>query len=270
MKKMKWLRRKEVDQLNPSFDEQRQQVLTEIGAKLKSTREGYSFGIEDVVSYTKIARKLLEAIEEADLGNLPEPVYIRGLIRRYADALGLNGAEIANQLPMEVSPVITKPNWKNNSAQFRPIHLYLLYIGIIVCSVSSLSHVLNTSTIASNSEAGKESGKEASNSSQPDRQFALESASNKQGNNQNYLNNQLQVGVMVKNPSWIRVEVDGKTEFEGRLPEGSHRTWKAESQLTVKTDNAGGVMVSVNQEEPKPMGKIGKAEQVTVAANTRS
>ncbi len=268
---MKWLRRKKVDQLNPSFDEQRQQVLTEIGSKLKSTREGYSFGIEDVVSYTKIARKLLEAIEEADLGNLPEPVYIRGLIRRYADALGLKGAEIANQLPMEVNPVILKSNWKNNSAQFRPIHLYLLYIGIIVCSVSSLSHVLNTSTIASNSEAGKESGKQASNSSQPDRQFALESASNKQGNNQDYLNNQqLQVGVMVKNPSWIRVEVDGKTEFEGRLPEGSHRTWKAESQLTVKTDNAGGVMVSVNQEEPKPMGKIGKAEQVTLAANTRS
>ncbi|PAX56149.1 helix-turn-helix domain-containing protein [Brunnivagina elsteri] len=262
---MKWLRKKKVDQLNPSFDEQRQQALTEIGAKLKSTREGYSFGIEDVVSYTKIARKLVEAIEEADLGNLPEPIYIRGLIRRYADALGLDGAETANQLPMEVNPVSLKPNWKSNSQQLRPTHLYLLYIGIIVCSVSSLSHVLNTSTIATNSESGKEAGKQASNSNQ---QFALESASNKQGNNLN--NQQVQVGVVVKDSSWIRVEVDGKTEFEGRLPQGSHRTWKAESQLTVKTDNAGGVMVSVNQEQPKPMGEIGKAEQVTVATNTRS
>jgi cytoskeletal protein RodZ len=269
MNKMKWLRRKEVNQLNPSFDEQRRQVLTEIGAKLKSTREGYSFGTEDVVSYTKIARKLVEALEEADLGNLPEPVYIRGLIRRYADALGLDGGEMANQLPMEVNPVILKSNWKNNSRQLRPTHLYLLYIGIIVCSVSSLSHVLNTTTIATDSESGQASGKDAqkqaSNSSE---QFALESASNKQGNNLN--NQQVQVGVMVKDSSWIRVEVDGKTEFEGRLPQGSHRTWKAESQLTVKTDNAGGVMVSVNQEQPKPMGKIGKAEQVTVAANTRS
>ncbi|NJL64342.1 MAG: helix-turn-helix domain-containing protein [Methylacidiphilales bacterium] len=265
---MKWLRRKEVNQLNPSFDEQRQEVLTEIGAKLKSARERYSFDIDDVVSYTKVARKLVEAIEAADLENLPEPVYIRGLIRRYADALGLDGAEMANQLPIDVNPVSVKPTWKNNSGQLRPIHLYLLYIGIIVCSVSSLSHVLNTTTIASNSESDQRTQKQVSTSSQQDQQFGLQSASNKQVDNLNI--QQVQVGLMVKDSSWIRVEVDGKMEFEGRLPQGSQRTWKAASQLTVKTDNAGGVMVSVNQEQPKPMGKLGKAEQVTVAANTRS
>ncbi|MEA5572801.1 helix-turn-helix domain-containing protein [Calothrix sp. UHCC 0171] len=270
---MKWLRRKETQALNPSVEEQREQALAEIGAKLKSTREGYGFELDDVVNYTKIVRKLLEAIEEADLNNLPEPVYIRGLIRRYADALGLDGEQMANQLPIEeVHRVNLKPSWTENSRQLRPFHLYLLYIGVIVCSVSSLSHVLNTTTIANNLELEAKSPKEVFTSKQQDKELTLESVNNKQNSNINGdLNNkQVQVGVVLKDSSWIRVEVDGKTEFEGRLPQGTNRTWKAQSQLTVKTDNAGGVMVSVNQEQPKPMGKLGKAEQVTVAANTRS
>ncbi|BAZ38513.1 hypothetical protein NIES4101_44500 [Calothrix sp. NIES-4101] len=269
---MKWLRRKETQTLNPSVDEQREQALAEIGAKLKSTREGYGFELDNVVTYTKIVRKLLEAIEEADLNNLPEPVYIRGLIRRYADALGLDGEQMANQLPIEeqVRPVTLKPSWTVNSRQLRPFHLYLLYIGVIVCSVSSLSHVLNTTTITNNLELEAKSQKEVFTSKQQDKQLSLESVKNKQNSNDGLNNKQVQVGVVLKDSSWVRVEVDGKTEFEGRLPQGTNRTWKAQSQLTVKTDNAGGVMVSVNQEQPKPMGKLGKAEQVTVAANTRS
>ena len=77
---MKWLENKEKIELTPSFDEQRANLLPSIGEKLRVTRQGYGFDLDEVVAYTKIARKLLQAIEEADFSNLPEPIYIRGLI----------------------------------------------------------------------------------------------------------------------------------------------------------------------------------------------
>jgi len=38
----------------------------------------------------------------------------------------------------------------------------------------------------------------------------------------------------------------------------------------VKTDNAGGVLMSVNQQEAKEMGEPGKVEEIRIAAKTRS
>ncbi|MGB7440164.1 MAG: RodZ domain-containing protein [Coleofasciculaceae cyanobacterium] len=73
----------------------------------------------------------------------------------------------------------------------------------------------------------------------------------------------IQVSVNLKGSSWLRVVVDGKTEFEGILNEGDKQTWKAQKQLTVKSGNAGAVVASFNQQEAKPLGELGAVEQVT-------
>ncbi|GCL43404.1 hypothetical protein NIES80_31180 [Dolichospermum planctonicum] len=70
----------------------------------------------------------------------------------------------------------------------------------------------------------------------------------------------------LKASSWISVVTDGKTAFEGVLPQGFSRTWKASQQLIVKTNNAGGVLMSVNRQKAKEMGEIGKTEEIKIAA----
>jgi cytoskeletal protein RodZ len=79
-------------------------------------------------------------------------------------------------------------------------------------------------------------------------------------------NQSVQIGVTLKASSWISVVTDGKIAFEGVLPQGSSRTWNATDQLTVKTNNAGGVLVSVNQEAAKEMGELGKPQEIKIAA----
>lgn len=182
---MKWLEKKEKIELAPSFDEQRANLLPSIGEKLRVTRQGYGFELDEVVAYTKIARKLLKAIEKADFSNLPEPIYIRGLIKRYADALGLDGTELANSFPIEVNRVIPKLSWKNNSTgQLRPIHLYLLYIGTIACSVTGLSHVLNSTTFQANNAGSSVKPQTATSvsASEQNQQFGLQSVANPSNN----------------------------------------------------------------------------------------
>ena len=127
-KKMKWFKKKDLEKETPttSIEEQRAEKLAQLGAQLKATREQYDFTIEDVVAYTKIPRRQVLGIEEANFDDLPEPVYIQGLIRRYAHALGYNGAEFASTFPIGTSRVVLKPVWKNPSFfKLRPVHFYL-------------------------------------------------------------------------------------------------------------------------------------------------
>lgn len=262
---MKWFKKKDLEKQAPttSIEEQRAEKLTQLGAQLKATREQYDFTVEDVVAYTKIPRKQVLGIEEGNFDDLPEPVYIQGLIRRYAHALGYNGAEFASTFPIGTSRVVLKPVWKNPSFfKLRPVHFYLLYILLTAVSVSGLSAWLNGATIiGSQTQPSIKSNDLASQTkptpSQPESVTQTNSFSQKQ--------KEVKVGVTLKESSWIQVIADGKTTFEGTLEEGSKRTWTAQKELTVKAGNAGGVLVSVNQQEAKKMGQPGKVEQLRVA-----
>ncbi|MFQ5342529.1 MAG: DUF4115 domain-containing protein [Anaerolineae bacterium] len=59
--------------------------------------------------------------------------------------------------------------------------------------------------------------------------------------------------------SWIRVVADGQTVFEGTVVPGDERTWKARREITLRTGNAGGVIVSINGRQ---LGALGNSGQV--------
>jgi Domain of unknown function (DUF4115) len=70
--------------------------------------------------------------------------------------------------------------------------------------------------------------------------------------------------------SWVRFEVDGKTEFEGILTEGTQKTLTAEKEITVRAGNAGAVSVSLNNGKLEPMGDLGAVEEKTFSSEQRS
>ncbi len=267
---MKWLKSKAQAQPKPSLKQQQSAKLAELGDRLLASREERALSLEEMVVLTKIPRRLLQAIEEGKLDELPEPVYIQGLIRQFADALGLNGAEFANSFPVGSQAVSLPLTDKKQAINLlRPLHLYVLYIFVIVCSVSGLSQLLNNNAL---SDSNQQPRRETVFQPQPN-QLNSPPPTNSQpfSNHLNRINNHqsVHIGVTLKASSWIRVVADGKIEFEGVLPEGSQRTWKAQEQLTVKTDNAGSVLMSVNQQAAQRMGEPGKEREIKIAAKPR-
>jgi cytoskeletal protein RodZ len=268
---MKSLRRKDKPESTPSIEQQRAEILASMGAQLWAVRLEQGLSLEEMVALTRIPRRLLQAIEQANLAELPEPVYTQGLIRQFADALGLNGAEFSSTFPIGMNRVSLKPSWKTNGVdQLRPVHLYMLYIFVIFCSVSGLSGLLNTATSqVSYSQSNPKAQRQrlaqpqvARNNQTQQRQALSESFSS------THASQQVQIGVTLKEKSWIRVVADGKVQYEGELPQGTQRTWIAQGELIVKAGNAGGVLVSVNKQQAKQLGEPGKVKQVTIAANT--
>jgi cytoskeletal protein RodZ len=253
---------------------QQEQVerLMQIGAYLRHVREEKSLPLEDVAARTMIQSRLLKAIEEGKLHHLPEPVYIQGFIRRYAEALGLDGSEFAEAFPSERSLQV-ESSWKDSpAAQLRPLHLYIAYVALIMVSVSLLSYIVGRSANSANSslrpqvsQAIAPAGSSIDNSG--DRLTGRSAATRIQSiaspSARPQQTKPVQIEVKLTAQSWLEVEADGVVKTAEVLPEGTERSWTADKQIRVRAGNAGGVQVVANGGKAAPMGVPGAVEEKT-------
>lgn len=71
--------------------------LAEIGQELKAARESRKRSLADIATETHLKLNHLQALEEGDESRLPEPIYVKSFIRKYAQAVGLPADELANR-----------------------------------------------------------------------------------------------------------------------------------------------------------------------------
>jgi cytoskeleton protein RodZ len=81
---------------------------TSLGSHLRSLRQHRGASLDEVVRLTRVAPRYLEALEADDLASLPAPVFVRGFIRAYCQALG-EPAEAALALYHEQAGVPPPP-----------------------------------------------------------------------------------------------------------------------------------------------------------------
>jgi cytoskeletal protein RodZ len=256
----------------PHFQQEQVEKLEELGSRLRKERTEQSIPLEEVAAQTRIQTRLLNAIEEGRLDQLPEPVYIQGFIKRFAEALGLNGTEFASAFPTGSGLQFAKPSWRHlPAAQLRPIHLYLLYVLLVIAAVNGLSFLVSRSAVQ---VIKVEDYPQPTQQPPTGKNFAMANSQQKLDitkavgvRQQTQEGKPVQVGITLKEQSWIRVVADGKTEFEGVLPEGTQRTWVAHQTLLVRAGNAGGVLVEFNDQMAKQMGAPGEVQELTFAAN---
>jgi cytoskeletal protein RodZ len=79
------------------YDEGEERFVT-IGERLRRAREARAMSLDDIASQTRIPMRHLQHIELEEWDALPAPTYAIGFTRNYANAVGLDGAAIANEL----------------------------------------------------------------------------------------------------------------------------------------------------------------------------
>ena len=90
-----------------SLDSEQLEQLKAIGTFLGEVREEEGRTLEDIATKTYIPLRLLKAIEAGQEQILPEPVFVQGFIRRYGDALGLDGNELSRRFPVTAAPMVS-------------------------------------------------------------------------------------------------------------------------------------------------------------------
>ena len=83
-------------------EEQVQADVPTVGERLREAREKKKLSLEDIAAQTRIPQRHLEAIEAADWDRLPAPTYTVGFAKNYAGAVGLDRAEIGDQIRHEM------------------------------------------------------------------------------------------------------------------------------------------------------------------------
>ena len=249
----------------PTAQQLQQEQLRSIGSMLRQARLQRGLTLEAIEKLTLIRQMLLVALEEGKLADLPEPIYIRALLLRYGNALGLDGEAIASQF--FTRPVVSPPraSWKDSpAAQLRPLHLYGAYVLLIMGAVSALSGLLQRNAPEMTGQPILDPAAIEQLMPQPETVAeapAVEDAAPAPKKQQK----PIEVDLILTGQSWVRVISDGQTPFEGILEQGETRSWAADQSMTIRVGNAGGVMYSFNQSEAAPMGELGMPEEKTFA-----
>jgi len=66
------------------------------GERLRAAREEKGLSLEDIAAQTRIPRRHLESIEQADWDKLPAATYSIGFAKNYAGVVGLDRSEIGD------------------------------------------------------------------------------------------------------------------------------------------------------------------------------
>ncbi|MEM8506040.1 MAG: RodZ domain-containing protein [Cyanobacteria bacterium P01_D01_bin.1] len=91
------------------FSGLQQSQLAQIGAFLREKREQQGKSLQDIATNTYIRPQLLSGIETGNPELLPEPIFVQGFIRRYAETLGLKGVELSQQFTVDSIPSTPRP-----------------------------------------------------------------------------------------------------------------------------------------------------------------
>lgn len=268
------------------LDPTQQDQLKDIGAYLYQIRQDQARTLDDISLQTFIRPTLLRAIESGDDEPLPEPVFIQGFIRRYAEALGLDGKEISQHFsphtqvvppptetdsdssngatPSSLPPKSIAPSISLRSPEpgvnLKPLLMGGVAIAIIIGAILGLIQLLQ----GRQAEQTVRSTEPSTESTPPPAPTPTPSPV---ASKPLPPEAPITVDMDLTDRSWLRVTADGEVTFEGTLESGEQRTWTAKTELSIRAGNAGVVMLSLNGGDETPAGDVGQAETVTFTAS---
>ena len=267
--------------------------LREIGAKLSQERQARSVPLEEIAAKTYIPLRLLSAIDAGRLDLLPEPVFIQGFIRRYADFLGLDGTTLSQGFSIEQQPPPPKLTLME-APQHAPVETvepdpvrqpldrrYLVFGAIGLGVLGLIAIILANRPKAV--EPPKSSQRPVGSALLPNQtvkpQASVSPRANSSGNPSvavapspiqavapspmSTATGAVEVKVNLIDESWVEVRVDGQVAYEGTLPKGTQRSWAGKQEIVITSGNAGAVNASYNNTAAKPLGALGMVTSVS-------
>jgi Helix-turn-helix domain/Domain of unknown function (DUF4115) len=247
------------------------ETLAEIGDRLQELRQQQHLSIDEIAAKTQIQPRIVQAIESGQIELLPESVYVKGMVKRYGNSVGIDGAALAQELPnwdrgdadMARSTVLQMTGFSQPTgiqpkttglktatvSQVKPFQVYLAYTLALVGIGWGISHSINSSQGANRSRLRE----------QPVATVPVKVAPPKPAPLPN-----VNVAIEVKSPAWAQIGIDGTTRFTGNLEVGAKLNLVATKQVTINTDNGGGLLFAKDKEQPQPIGKLGQKQSVTI------
>lgn len=259
------------------------------GERLRREREMRGITLDEISESTKISRRHLESLEREDFESLPGGVFNKGFVRAYARFLGLNEDQAVadyssanneqpappDQFPLEVHE---KPNRELNPRR-SPIPMILAVLALVGVLVAvwarsgrarRAENALVVPAPATPAPAPVSAAAVAVPVTTPlpvvavvDKKPVPAPPVARPTPTPNP--NTFVLLVRAKEDSWVSVQADGRTAWEGFLKANKQRTIRAGKRVILTTNNAGGLVIRHNG---KLVGGLGSESEVRTVTFT--
>lgn len=222
-------------------------VPMSVGERLRQAREAAGLTLEDIATSTRIPTRHLESLESGDFSRLPAPTYTIGFAKNYAGAVGLDRAEIGDQLRAEMGgtrPTSTTPEVFEPADPARAMPKGLIIGAIIgVVLVALLFNWLSNRSLQSPDQAA------AVNEAAPPVTPAAPAAQQAQG----------PVVISASDRAWIEVKDGNVILKQGELGVGQSFEVPANAVApTLTTAKPEALRISVGTADAPPFGVPGR------------
>lgn len=281
---------------NTSVVNQAQAIFREIGDKLKRQRELIGLSLEDVERMTHLRMHFLKAIETGQIEDLPSSVQGRGMVSNYAVFLGFDPDPILLRfadglqasLAARKGPRTSIPTTTSGPRRLRLFSsdiwfTALILIGLIafvswgilqVVDIGSRQQVQPTApsvvevlapgepspavspTLASGDAGTPAAETPTSAPLQLEPTAVIEASPTISLDSLNQA--PVQIYIAVRQRAWMRVTVDGKVTFEGRVTPGVAYVYSGNEQVAVLTGNGAALQLFYNRADLGLMGILGQ------------
>jgi cytoskeleton protein RodZ len=157
------------------MDETEADDVVTVGQRLREAREAKGLSIEDVAASTRIPTRHLSSLEVSEWDKLPAATYSVGFAKNYAAAVGLDRAEIAEALRLEMGgtrPVTVYPEVYETADPARTMPKGLVFGALALLAIV----VLGLTWMSNRSMAGDEAAVPVENVVAPETSVAAPAA----------------------------------------------------------------------------------------------
>ncbi|MFH1351935.1 MAG: helix-turn-helix domain-containing protein [Pseudomonadota bacterium] len=283
------------------------QGLCGVGAYLKGERENRSLTHDQVTRITRLRPRILKALENEDWENLPQTVFVRGFIKSYAQALGLDERKALKlyEALAVVEPAPLRPLGTDKRNQKARLLLLFILLGFMVTlgyhfkdhllpkkpTIQIKDVVILKKAPEGNKHEEPEHPQKAFLSSTTPHAYSPLSEETKtsdsaaQPETKQILSIDLPPLVLasdqpetrewhvlkcfVKARTWVRIHVDGQGPKEFIFEPGSKPQWRAREGFSLIIGNAGGVEFDFDGEQILNLGKAGQVVRLSLPKNYR-
>ncbi len=277
----------EIQQITPSRPANL--IFAEIGLQLRARRELISLTLDEVERHTKLRAVFVKALEDGELDKLPSPVQTRGMLANYAtfldldaDAILLRFADFLQAQRFEKFAETPREKIQTQVVTSMPLLRSFiagdLIFGVVMIAILAALAIWGVGRVVTsqnkNAKATAPSivqvlGSTPSPTSLGDVTFvpvndpSLATSADTSGETTldaptSAIAANVVVSIFAAERVFIRVSVDGKVVFEGRLAPRENKIFQADNQVVVLTGNAAAIRITYNGRDLGLMGNVGE------------
>ncbi len=267
------------------------------GEYLRRERELRRVTISRIFEATRVPVKALEALEADNYENLPHPTFVKGYIKSYCKALGIdeNDAVLRYEIYLRenapvksdgnkgvlpkklVIPDDERPSLLRLSQSARTYIIYgaagivLVLAGYLFFSGGSETETQPEETVAVQEQAPSALVAEPSVATpQPEAgtvstevKVSVDDASKRVESKQSATaSGRHTLSVTAREVAWIKVRIDGKEPLEVILKAGESVSWDAAETFSLLVGNAGGIDMVYDGVKLAPLGRSGESVSI--------